>query len=222
MSQSADNPNKKSANMTDSQSHWNTVYQTKSSDEVSWYQSDAGLSFQLISDLIKDKHTPMIDIGCGTSILVKQLIDAGFDDLSALDISSAAIASHKVSLGDDANKVSWYCSNLLHAKFERQFGLWHDRAVFHFLTDSQHQALYKSQLLQAVNIGGVVVIATFAPTGPTQCSNLPIQQHDQQSIIDLLGDDFELVNVLQETHLTPWQSEQLFNYFVLRRLERTL
>jgi SAM-dependent methyltransferase len=204
--------------VNNSQLHWERVYQTKSSDEVSWYQLNADLSYQLISALPIDKNAPMIDVGCGTSVLIKQLLDTGFEHLSALDISSAAIERHKASLGGDANKVSWYCGDLLNTNLNVQVGVWHDRAVFHFLTDPQQQALYKLQLLKAVKPDGFVIIATFAPTGPTQCSNLDIQQHDQDSIIELFGDSFELVSYQQEVHLTPWQSEQLFNYFVLRRL----
>jgi 2-polyprenyl-3-methyl-5-hydroxy-6-metoxy-1,4-benzoquinol methylase len=209
------NPTEKE--LKDIQSHWDTVYQTKASNAVSWFQSDARLSLQLISNFIKDKSTPIIDIGCGTSILIRQLLDSGYDNLAALDISSAAIASHRASLGNEASKISWHCSDLLSATLNFQVGLWHDRAVFHFLTNEQQQTLYKSQLLSAVQVGAYVMIATFAPTGPTQCSNLPIQQHDQSSMLQLFGSNFELVETQQETHITPWQSEQLFNYFVLRR-----
>lgn len=204
--------------------HWQQVYQTKSETDVSWFQSSANLSLTLIEQSCQ-KSTPIIDIGGGASCLVEQLVDRHYSNLSVLDISQQALDIAKKNLlknvsSSSLNCVSWHCSDLLTFSFETDsFGLWHDRAVFHFLTEDSEQLAYLKQLNKALKVDGFAVISTFDIGGPTQCSGIPIKQYSWQTLSERLGGNFELISHHQQTHRTPFDTDQAFNYCLFKKVK---
>jgi SAM-dependent methyltransferase len=160
----------------------------------------------------------VIDIGGGASTLTDHLLDAGYADLSVLDISETGLAQLKARLGAGAERVRWIVADITKWKPERVYDIWHDRAVLHFLMDVSDLDAYARSLRAAVRPGGIAIIAGFAPGGPEKCSGLPIVQHDHISLGALIGREFALLETRDETHHTPWNSEQAFRYHVFRHL----
>ena len=206
------------------QEHWQQVYSTKAAEKVSWFQSSANLSLSLIEQSCQ-KNAPIIDIGGGASCLVEQLLEEGFSNLSVLDVSQQALDVAKQNLWKSASStslelVSWLCADMLTFNFETDsFGLWHDRAVFHFLTENLEQYTYLKQLNKALMVGGCAVISTFDIGGPTQCSGIPIKQYSWQTLSERLSDNFELISHHQETHRTPFDTDQAFNYCLFKKVK---
>lgn len=200
--------------------HWQQVYENKADDEVSWFQSsaDASLDFIKLSDC--GKQTAIIDIGGGASCLVDQLLDQQYTKLSVLDISHQALLVAKTRLQERAKQVSWYSTDLLTHQFESSsIGLWHDRAVFHFLTEEQEQIRYIEQLNEALYRGGFAVISTFDIGGPNRCSGIPIKQYSWQTLNKRLGTNFKLLAHRQESHRTPFNTHQAFNYCLFEKIK---
>lgn len=195
------------------QQHWNKVYETKGVPEVSWYQQRPDLSLALITASGLGKDAGIIDVGGGASTLVDCLLDAGFTRLAVLDLSGAALTQGRARLGARAAAVEWFEADVTAFVPPHRFGLWHDRAVFHFLTVADDRRRYVATLRQTLQPGGTVIMATFALDGPPKCSGLDVMRYDEQSIVGELGAEFTLQEVLRETHVTPWQSEQRFIYF---------
>ncbi len=195
------------------QAHWNNVYETKAAQDVSWYQRRPDASLALIAASGVGKDAGIIDVGAGASTLVDCLLDQGYTRLAVLDVSGAALARSRERLGARAGAVEWFEADVTVFEPPRRFGLWHDRAVFHFLTEADDRREYAATLARTLQPGGVVVIATFAPDGPPKCSGLDVMRYDEHSILAELGAGFELREVRRETHVTPWQSEQRFIYF---------
>lgn len=193
--------------------HWNQVYQTKAPDNVSWYQRRPDLSLSLIAAASIGKDAGIIDVGGGASVLVDHLLDLGYTNLAVLDLSRAALSISRARLGARAAAADWFEADVTFFEPPRRYGLWHDRAVFHFLTDADDRCRYVATLRKALQPNGAVVMATFAPEGPPKCSGLDVMRYDEQSIAAELGDEFQLREVRRETHMTPWQAEQRFNYF---------
>jgi len=202
--------------MTNTLSHWDTIYQSKDHAKVSWHQDHSTLSFDWILKYTQ-KTDSIIDVGSGVSILADNLLDEGYVHLSLLELSPAAIQTTKDRLKTYAEKVNFYNENILDFQSNTQFYLWHDRAVFHFLTNKKDRQTYINKLNQYLNPQGYFLLATFAPTGPRQCSELDIVQYDKDKIIQLLGNDFTLIKTMPETHLHPNGSTQDFNYFLLQK-----
>jgi len=203
--------------MTDTLSHWDKVYQSKNHTQVSWHQDHATLSFDWI--LKHTKHNDsIIDIGSGVSILADNLLDKGYTHLSLLELSPTAIQATQERLKSHTSKVNFYNENILNFQSDTQFDLWHDRAVFHFLTDEKDQQTYLNKLNQYLKPQGYFLLATFAPTGPKQCSELDIVQYDKDKITQLLGESFNLIKTTSETHPHPNGSTQDFNYFLFQKL----
>ena len=206
------------------QEHWQQVYSTKAAEKVSWFQSSANLSLSLIEQSCQ-KNAPIIDIGGGVSCLVEQLLEEGFSNLSVLDVSQQALDVAKQNLLKSARStsselVSWLCADMLTFNFETDsFGLWHDRAVFHFLTENLEQYTYLKQLNKALMVCGCAVISTFDIGGPTQCSGIPIKQYSWQTLSERLSDNFELISHHQETHRTPFDTDQAFNYCLFKKVK---
>ncbi len=200
--------------------HWNTVYQTKAPDGVSWFQTRPTTSLKLIEAAGVDKDAGIIDVGGGASVLVDVLLDAGFTKLAVLDISVAALEHARQRLGKRASSVEWCEADVTTFNPPRQFGLWHDRAVFHFLTDTADRQKYVETLKRALTPDGHVIIATFAIDGPMKCSGLDVARYDASSICAELGAGFQLLDQLDETHVTPWSTEQKFSYFRFDRREQ--
>ena len=193
--------------------HWNHVYQTKAHDDVSWYQSRPAASLKLIEACGVGKQEGIIDVGGGASVLVDFLLDAGFTRLAVLDISAAALAYAKERLGARAGDVEWFEADVTGFTSPHCFNLWHDRAVFHFLTDKPDRQKYVQTLKRTLTSDGYVIIATFAIDGPLKCSGLEVARYDASAIAAELGEGFRLLEQVDETHTTPWGTEQKFSYF---------
>jgi SAM-dependent methyltransferase len=199
--------------MSDSTSHWNKVYRNKRFDEVSWYAPHLAESLRLITELAPRKNASIIDVGGGESTLVDDLLDRGYQDVSVLDISAAAIEFTKERLGPRADTVHWYTADITHADFGgKTFDLWHDRAVFHFLTDAASREAYVARVKASVRRGGFVVMATFGPEGPVKCSGLDVVRYDSEALHSQFGDHFRLLGAETQQHATPAGGEQQFLY----------
>jgi SAM-dependent methyltransferase len=197
--------------------HWERVYRDKGERETSWFREHLATSLALIDGLALDRATPIIDVGGGRSTLVDDLLARGYTDLSVLDLSEAALAQARERLGAAGTTVAWHVADVTHAALpDAHYGLWHDRAVFHFLVDEAVRAAYVAQAARAVRPGGYAVIATFAPDGPEKCSGLPVRRHSAEELAAAFAPAFGLVGEAREEHRTPWDSMQPFVYAVLR------
>ena len=199
--------------MFDRKSHWQHVYQQRSVTDVSWYQGEPTLSLDLIEQSGVNRGDSIIDVGGGASVLVDRLCSAGFTNLSVLDISGNALLNTKNRLGEQANGVEWFEADITQFEVPHPFSLWHDRAVFHFLTEERDRQSYVRRLNDALRPGGQLIIAAFAMGGPTKCSDLDIVQYDLEKLMLVLGEEFEFVEERRELHITPANKEQKFNYF---------
>jgi hypothetical protein len=201
-----------------SQEHWQNVYATKASTSVSWFQAQATPSLEAIAKLKVGKDTAIIDIGGGASMLVDALLVDGWSDISILDIAESALAVPKARLGTTTRKVDWIVADITLWKPKRRYGLWHDRAVFHFLTEAAQRSAYRKALEEGLAIGGHVVLATFALDGPEKCSGLPVQRHDAASAQRELGPKFKLLETWPQSHVTPGGNIQKFNWCLFQRV----
>lgn len=199
--------------MSDRKKHWENVYSKKSPLEVSWYQQEPNLSLRLIRDTGLDNDAAIIDVGGGASTLVDSLCDEGYTNITILDVSAQALAHARLRLADKTGAVEWCEADVTEFKPSKRFALWHDRAVFHFLTAKDDREKYVEVLKRALGSGGHLVIMAFAIDGPKKCSGLDIVQYDAEKLKAELGDDFELIETGFETHTTPAGKEQKFAYF---------
>jgi SAM-dependent methyltransferase len=202
---------------TDRKTHWETVYSTKGETGVSWYQDEPRLSLELIGAVAPAKGGRIIDVGGGASVLVDRLLDHPFESIAVLDISEIAIAKARLRLGERAGRVRWVVADVTESPELWAFDVWHDRAVFHFLTDPADRRGYVELALRTVPQGGHMVIATFADDGPTQCSNLDVCRYNARSLSSELGEGFSLMREAREMHRTPRGSSQAFVYGVFKR-----
>jgi SAM-dependent methyltransferase len=201
----------------DQREHWEHVYHAKRPDEVSWFQAEARLSRQLIERVAPDRSARIIDIGAGASTLVDGLVTAGYRDLTVLDISPAALAIAQERLGHASASVTWLAGDVLSAAFvPASADVWHDRAVFHFLTDPNDRTRYVAQVRSAVRPGGYVLVATFAEDGPMRCSGLDVARYSPSALHQEFGDAFALVDSHREIHTTPAGAQQAFTYCLCR------
>ncbi|SFR93355.1 Nodulation protein S (NodS) [Dyella sp. OK004] len=198
--------------------HWEHAYETKASDAVSWYQRRPDVSLSMIRDAGLPLEAPLIDVGGGASTLIDALLDEGRDDLSVLDISSAALSTAQERLGSLASRVDWIVADVLGFAPSKRYALWHDRAVFHFLVDAHDRKLYLETLQRSLLPDGQMVIATFAEDGPESCSGLPVARYGVASLQAIFGAAFGLVESTRETHHTPGGAEQHFTYARLQRI----
>lgn len=203
--------------MQDPKAHWEAVYATRAADAVSWYQAEPRLSLEMISASGVAADQPLIDVGGGASVLVDRLLERGYRRLTVLDIAGSALAEAKRRLGERADAVEWVEADVTDFHPAERFALWHDRAVFHFLTDPTDQDRYRASLERSLAPGGQLVLASFAVGGPTRCSGLEIVQYDEDRLMDRLGEGFELLEAVPEVHTTPSGGEQSFMYFRLVR-----
>lgn len=197
--------------------HWSQVYQTKAPDDVSWYQTRPTTSLKLIEASSVAKDQGVIDVGAGASALVDFLLEAGFKRLGVLDISAAALQHARQRLGVRATSVEWFEADVTEFRPPHRFGLWHDRAVFHFLTDPVDRRKYVETVSRTLTPDGHVVIATFAIEGPVKCSGLDVARYDAPSLAAELGAGFQLREQVDEIHVTPWSTEQKFSFFRFTR-----
>jgi trans-aconitate methyltransferase len=201
------------------QAHWEKVYTSKHENEVSWFQENPAPSLELIAEAGASATSALIDVGGGASRLVDALLEKGFQDVTVLDLSEAALAAAKARLGSRAHRVQWVVADVtVWQPRAAAYDIWHDRAAFHFLTEECDRTAYVARLTTAVKPGGHAIIATFAPDGPERCSGLPVARYDAQSLGRAVGDAFELVESRRHQHRTPWGSEQRFQFNLFRRV----
>ena len=206
-----------------SKEHWDKVYSSKPTDGVSWYQEHAQSSLRLIQQTGVSSSAEIIDVGGGASTLVDDLIEQGFTHLSVLDLSAAALGATKQRLGRYANEVKWIEGDITEVQLPPlSYDVWHDRAVFHFLTDEAERAAYVEAVLKCVKPGGFVIVATFSEDGPTQCSGLPVRRYTAEELHDEFGAPFELLSHEKEEHHTPFGTTQNFVYCFCRKTDRTV
>jgi SAM-dependent methyltransferase len=201
----------------DRKQHWEGVWRSKGATGVSWYQPRAELSLELIRRLAPDRGTPLVDVGGGASTLVDGLLDAGYQALTVLDLAPAALELARQRLGERAGCVSWLAADVLEAPLPAAtYGVWHDRAVFHFLTDPADRARYVAQVRRAVRPGGHVIVAAFSPEGPARCSGLDVVRYGPESMHGQFGAGFRLLESRSEQHHTPGGAVQSFVYCLCR------
>jgi SAM-dependent methyltransferase len=196
--------------MEDRKAHWEDIYQTKSPEQVSWTQAVPQTSLDLIFSLNLPKNAKIIDVGAGDSTLVDHLLEAGYTDLTVLDISAAALKKAKSRLGERSAKVKWIVADITKFQPEEGYDLWHDRATFHFLTEANTIMSYLQIIANAVN--QYLVIATFSENGPEKCSGLPIRQYSQHQLAAQFSEQFENIRCITEDHITPFQTTQNFSF----------
>lgn len=201
----------------DRRAHWEQVHQTGLPHEMSWFQREAELSCELISRVAPERAARIIDVGGGASRLVDGLLDAGYRDLTVLDLAPAALAHARARLGQRAELVTWLEADLLEVDLPaHRWDVWHDRAVFHFLTAALDRARYVRQVRHALQPGGHLLVATFAHDGPPSCSGLPVVRYTAESLQREFGAGFDLVESVREEHVTPRGAWQAFIYCVMR------
>ena len=202
------------------QAHWDAAYTAKGENQVSWFQDVPARSLAMIARAAPQGS--VIDVGGGASRLVDALLEAGRDDVTVLDISQVALDRAKARLGEKAGRVIWICADITQWQPDRTWpqktwDVWHDRAVFHFLTDTVAQDAYIKALMATTHPGSAVILSTFALSGPERCSGLPVQRYTPEGLAARLGESFVLADQALETHVTPWGSTQDFSYAALRR-----
>ena len=201
----------------DRRQYWENIHATKGPDDVSWFEPHASRSLALIERIMPDRAATLIDVGAGASTLVDGLLDSGYHNITVLDISSAALDRARRRLGERVASAKWIAADILSVDLpSAAFDVWHDRAVFHFLTSEMDPARYVRQLRFALRPGGYAIIATFAEDGPTRCSGLDVVRYSGVALHDVLGHDFQPVSDTHEIHHTPWVAVQAFTYCCFR------
>jgi trans-aconitate methyltransferase len=197
--------------------HWENVYATRGENQVSWFQEAPEPSLALIELAGAIRSSAIIDIGGGASRLVDCLVSQGYEDVTVLDLSAAALASARSRIGDKADRVTWIAADVTAWEPSRTYDVWHDRAAFHFLTDPKDQMAYVARLRRALRPGGHAIVGTFAPDGPERCSGLIVNRYDANSLAATLGSGFELIDTRRHGHATPWGAMQKFQFSTFRR-----
>ncbi len=204
--------------MGNKKTHWETVYATKPADSVSWFQPHAEKSLEIIQATGQNKHAALIDVGGGASTLVDDLLNLGYDNLSVLDLSAAALKVAQDRLGAKAATVNWLVGDITTVSLPANaYDIWHDRAVFHFLTEEADRRAYVAQVMRSVRPNGHIIIATFAEDGPEKCSGLPVMRYSPEALHQEFGRGFQLVSQDKETHHTPFGTDQQFIYCYCRK-----
>ena len=201
--------------MNQKKSHWENIYTHKSPEEVSWTQKKPVLSLQWIESLALPKNAAIIDIGGGESDLVDHLLALGYSNLTVLDIAQAALNKSQKRLGSKASLVEWIQADITSFKPQKKYSLWHDRAVFHFLTKTDDIMTYAETV--ATSVDQYLLMSTFSKQGPLKCSGLPITQYDAKSIAAHFTNDFMLLQHEHETHTTPFDTSQAFIYTLFKK-----
>ena len=200
-----------------SKEHWEQVYTSKSPDRLGWYKPRLQTSLEWIGALGLETDQPIIDVGGGASTLIDDLLAAGYSAITVIDIAEPALVLLRSRLGDKSSAVNVLCGDITGIELqENAFALWHDRAVFHFLTEASQRDRYMENLCRALQPGGHLIIGTFAPEAPPRCSGLPVQRYDLQMLCDTLGGEFELRRHRKEMHITPGGVEQMYLYCEFR------
>lgn len=205
-----------------SKQHWEQVYTSKTIDSVSWYQPHAELSLRLIDSIGLSSSASIIDVGGGASTLTDDLLERGYSNVTVLDLSGAALAATKARLGERSKQVTWMEADVTRAQLPREaFDLWHDRAVFHFLTEAGDRAAYLRNVYHSVRAGGHAIVATFAEDGPTRCSGLPVMRYSADELYAAFGENYRRLACEKESHRTPGGAEQRFTWCCFLKLSPT-
>ena len=197
--------------------HWEAVYRSKAPDAVSWYRPHLERSLDLIERAANNRSASIIDAGAGESTLADDLLRRGYTDITVLDISPTALEVMQERLGQAAAHMHWICGDITRVSLPQAcFDVWHDRAVFHFLTAPEDRAAYVQSVLHSVRRGGNVIVSAFGPEGPTRCSGLDVMRYDPMALHGQFGRSFRLIESSTELHFTPWGSAQQFVYCYCR------
>jgi 2-polyprenyl-3-methyl-5-hydroxy-6-metoxy-1,4-benzoquinol methylase len=202
---------------TDPARHWAQVWTDRDPTEVSWHQVVPTRSLALVQQVAPDRDARIVDVGGGASTLVDHLLEAGYRDVTVVDVAARAMERARERLGARATQVRWVTADVTTLDLGGPVDVWHDRAVFHFLTADADRQRYLDRLLAHVPVGGHVVLATFSLAGPETCSGLPVRRYDAAGLAAVIGPAFTLVTSVEETHRTPAGHPQAFVYVVLRR-----
>lgn len=199
--------------------HWERVYASRPAEELGWYEPHLQTSFRFIHDLGLAVDASIIDVGGGAATLVDDLLDAGHRSITILDLSGKALSLTKARLGDKTELVTWLEGDITSVDFpQHRYAVWHDRAVFHFITEPSKQRQYRENLLKALKPDGHLIIGTFAPEAPPKCSGLPVQRYSAEQLEETLGGEFALQRHHKELHVTPSGVEQMYLYCHFRRI----
>lgn len=195
------------------QVHWEKIYTEKAPDAVSWYAPHLDASFSLIERTTVPRSGAIIDVGGGESTLVDDLLARGYSNITVLDISQTAIDANRERLGPASKRVKWLTADITRVELESHaLDIWHDRAVFHFLTSQTDRAAYVRQVIRALKPDGHVIVSTFGPEGPTRCSGLDVVRYNAESLHDQFGRRFRLLESSMQLHRTPFGTLQQFVY----------
>ncbi|MDA9983378.1 class I SAM-dependent methyltransferase [Gammaproteobacteria bacterium] len=198
--------------------HWEQVYSTRLTERLGWYKPHLQTTLSWIEGLGLDADAPIIDVGGGASTLAEDLLHAGYRSITVLDISEKALSSVKARLGKEVERVTWLECDITSVELPTDFyELWHDRAVFHFLTTPEQRRKYRANLVRALKPGGNLIVSTFAPEAPRKCSGLPVQRYNLKQLENTLGAEFELRQHHNELHITPGGVEQMYLYCHFRK-----
>lgn len=201
----------------DRKKHWEKVYGKKTPEEVGWYQIEPKISLELIASTGVSQTAKIVDVGGGASVLVDKLLNHGFKGVTVIDISSKALAHAKKRLGSRAESVKWIEADITELELPERYELWHDRAVFHFLTDAEDRKKYVQNMDRSLNAGGHAIIATFSLEGPRKCSGLKVERYSPEKMKDELGESFEFIKSVDEVHVTPSNTEQMFTCYLFKK-----
>lgn len=201
---------------TERKKHWETVYETKNPDEVSWTQEVPKTSLDFINSFGLPKSAKIIDIGGGDSKLVDHLLEQGYENLTVLDISEKALEKAKIRLGEQAKKINWVVSDITQYEPDTTFDIWHDRATFHFLTSPEQVSKYLE--IAKKSVSDYLIIGTFSENGPKKCSGLDIKQYNEETLTAELKDNFVKIRCVTEDHKTPFDTTQNFLFCSFKKI----
>ena len=197
--------------------HWEAIYTSEADAELSWYQQQSGASYQLITEFAK-RGSSVIDVGGGSSLLTAQLVMDGFEPVTVLDLSKAALERAQNRIAPSLrSQIDWRVGDILANPELPPCDVWHDRAVFHFLVELEDQARYAVLAARTVRQRGFLIVGTFSPDGPEKCSGLPVHRYNGDSLASVFGEDFDLRRIVEEEHITPSGVRQPFVYVVMER-----
>ena len=202
---------------SDLKSHWENIYSSKNEDGVSWFQEYPKTSIDLIKKYSKNNSISIIDIGSGRSRILKNLIENEYEDLTYLDISKEACSKSKISLGNKQDLVQWYVANILDFNTDNNFSIWHDRAVFHFLTSREDIEKYKQVALKNILKGGYLILGTFSQNGPEKCSGLSVSRYSTESLKEIFNPEFKMIESFTIDHKTPFNTTQNFLFSIFKK-----
>ena len=198
--------------------HWENIYQNKNEDEVSWFQKTPDTSIEIINSIKIKKQSKIIDVGSGRSRLFKNLIEQGYNNLTYLDISESAAKKSKIFLGEQSKNIEWIVEDVLNFEPKQNFDVWHDRAVFHFLTDQNQIKKYVDLVSRNISNNGYLIIGTFSEQGPLKCSGLEVSRYSESLIKTTFSESFNLLNSFKIDHSTPFNTTQNFLFSVFKKI----